>query len=115
MPDALEDKILGMTVLSRGGRTTVPKEVMKMLQLRFDPQRREKLLWTLEKDEVVVRKGTPQSSFRKSILSAGGDAAVPKHIRKVLKLESTLHREERVMWIRRGEDVIVRKAAPNRE
>ena len=110
----MEGELLGMTALSRGGRTPVPKEVMKMLHLRFDPKRRKKLLWTQEGDDVIVTKGTAQSSFRKSILSAGGSAAIPRHIREALKLESTPHREERVVWIRRGEDIIVRKATPNR-
>jgi bifunctional DNA-binding transcriptional regulator/antitoxin component of YhaV-PrlF toxin-antitoxin module len=114
MSDALEAKVLGTTILSRGGRTTVPKEVMEILHLRFDPQRREKLLWTQKGDEVTVSRGTPESSFRKSILSEGGIAAVPKHIREALKLESTPQREDRVVWIRKGQDIIVRKATPIR-
>jgi len=82
---------------------------MEMLKLRYTPQKREKILWTQKGNEVVVSKGTAQSSFRKTILSRGGRAAVPKHVREALKLKSTLHREERMIWIQRGEEIIVRK------
>ncbi len=103
---------LGITILSRGGKTTVPKQVMEMLKLRYTPQKREKILWTQKGDEIVVSKGTPQSSFRKTILTRGGRAAVPKHIREVLRLRSTLHKEERMIWIQKGDEIIVRKGAP---
>ena len=106
-----EELALGITILSSGGRTTVPRQVMEVLKLRYTPQKREKILWTQEGDEVVVSKGTPQSSFRKTILSRGGRAAVPKHIREVLKLKSTLHEEERMLWIRKGDEIVVRKGA----
>jgi bifunctional DNA-binding transcriptional regulator/antitoxin component of YhaV-PrlF toxin-antitoxin module len=105
--------LLEITTLSNGGRTTVPKQVMQVLKLRYTPQKREKLLWLQEGDEIVVRKGTLQSSFRKTILSRDGTAAVPKHIREVLKLKSTLHKEERVMWIQKGDEIIVRKGTPH--
>lgn len=85
---------------------------MELLELRYTPQRREKILWTQEGDEVVVSKGTPQSSFRKTILGGGGRAAVPRHIREALKLKSTPQREERMMWIRKEERIIVRKGTP---
>jgi bifunctional DNA-binding transcriptional regulator/antitoxin component of YhaV-PrlF toxin-antitoxin module len=105
--------LLEITTLSSGGRTTVPKQVMQVLKLRYTPQKREKLLWLQEGEEIVVRKGTLQSSFRKTILSRDGTAAVPKHIREVLKLKSTLHKEERVMWIQKGDEIIVRKGTPH--
>ena len=107
-----DELVLGITILSSGGRTTVPRRVMELLKLRYAPQNREKILWIQDGDEVLVSKGTPQSSFRKTILSRGGMAAVPKHVRGALKLKSTLQREERVMWIQKGEEIIVRKGAP---
>ena len=85
---------------------------MKALKLRYTPKKRQKLLWTQKGDEIIVTKGTPQSSFRKSILSRGGTAAVPRHIREALKLRSTLHHEERVIWIRKGDEIVVRKGWP---
>ena len=105
--------LLATTTLSIGGRTTVPKQVMEVLKLRYTPQKREKLLWLQEGDEIVVRKGTLQSSFRKTILSRDGTAAVPRHIREVLKLKSTLHKEERLMWIQKGDEIVVRKGKPH--
>lgn len=77
--------------------------------MSYTPQKREKVLWMEEGDEVVVSKGTPQSDFRKTMLRRGGRAAVPRHISEALKLKSTLNREERVIWIRRGERIFVRK------
>ena len=82
------------------------------MKLRYTPQKREKILWTQEGDEIVVSKGTPQSSFRKTLLCRDGKAAVPKHIMKALKLRSTINKEDRVTWILRGDEVIVRKGAP---
>jgi bifunctional DNA-binding transcriptional regulator/antitoxin component of YhaV-PrlF toxin-antitoxin module len=111
--DLTNEFLLGITILSSGGRTTVPKQVMQVLKLRYTPQKREKLLWLQEGDEIVVTKGTLQSSFRKTILSRDGTAAVPKHIREVLKLKSTLHKEERVMWIQKGDEIVVRKETPH--
>jgi hypothetical protein len=110
--DLADELILGITILSSGGRTTVPRKVMELLELRYTPQKREKILWMQEGDEVVVSKGTPQSSFRKTILSRGGKAAVPRHIREALKLKSTPQREERMIWIRKEERIIVRKGPP---
>lgn len=107
----LTNELLGITILSRGGTTTVPKQVREVLKLKPTLHEKEKLLWTQEGDEVVVRKGTPQSSFRKTMLRRGGRAAVPKHIREVLKLKSTLHEEQRMLWIRKGDEIIVRKGA----
>jgi len=111
--DLTNEFLLGITTLSSGGRTTVPKQVMEVLRLRYTAQKREKLLWLQEGDEIVVRKGTLQSSFRKTIISRDGTAAVPKHIREVLKLKSTLHNEERVIWIQKGDEIILRKGTPH--
>ena len=114
--NSLPEKILGVTVLvavgGHGGRTTIPKKVMEALKLRYSPQKREKLLWTQEGEEVVVTKGTPQSDFRKTILSRGDTAAVPKHICEALKLKLTPQRGESLVWIQRGEDILVRREAP---
>ncbi len=110
--DLTDELRLGTTILSSGGRTTVPRQVMEVLKLRYTPQKREKLLWIQEGDVIVVSKGTLQSSFRKTILSRDGTAAVPRHIREVLKLSTTLHKEEKVIWIQRGNKIIVRKGPP---
>jgi hypothetical protein len=104
-----DELLLGITILSRGGSTIVPKQVMKVLKLGYTAQKREKLLWTQKGDEIIVSKGTPQSSFTKTMLRRGGRAAVPRHIREALKLRSTLHDEARVIWIQRGNEIIVRK------
>jgi hypothetical protein len=101
--------LLGVTVLAQGGTTTVPMRVQELLRMMPTPDRREKILWTEEGDEIVVSKGTPQSSFRKTMLRRGGRAAVPKHIMKALKLKSMLHNEDKVLWLQRGNQVIVRK------
>ena len=97
-----DELLLGITVLTSGGRTIVPDHVMELLKLRFTLQRRQKLLWTQEGGDVVVKRGTLQSSFRKTILSRGGNTAIPKHIREALKLNSTPRREEGLMWTKRG-------------
>ncbi|HEY6283594.1 MAG TPA: hypothetical protein VIW22_06685 [Nitrososphaerales archaeon] len=104
--------LLGVTVLSQGGTTTVPMRVQELLGLKPTPDRREKILWTEGGDEIVVSKGTPQSSFRKTMLRRGGRAAVPRHIMKALKLKSKLHDEDKVLWLQKGNQVIVRKGTP---
>jgi bifunctional DNA-binding transcriptional regulator/antitoxin component of YhaV-PrlF toxin-antitoxin module len=103
---------LGITTLSTGGRTAVPRQVREVLKLKPTRHERVKLLWTQEGDEVIVSKGTLQSSYKKTILSRSGSAAVPKHIREALKLESTPNKEERMIWIQKGNEVIVRKGTP---
>ena len=108
-----EEHYLGVTVVGSGGRTSVPKRVMELLDLRYSPRFRQKILWTVAGGEVVAKKGTPESSFRKSILSRGGKTAIPKHIREALKLKSTPEGLERVVWIRVGRDVIVRREPPD--
>jgi len=110
-----DELVLGITVLSSGGRTIVPSEVLELLQLVYKPQSRQKLHWMQEDGDVVVKKGTLASSFRKTILSRGGKTAVPKHIREILKLKSNPDGEERLVWMRRGEHIIVRKKLPGRE
>lgn len=105
MPDELP---LGSGVFAKG-RTTIPEEVLDFLDMRYSPKGRQKLLWLQEGTDVLVKKGTPQSSFRKTMLTRGGRAAVPKHIREAMKLRPTSEGEERILWMRRGEDVIVRK------
>ena len=101
-----------ITILSRGGTTTVPKQAMKVLKLRGTPGKGEKLLWTRKGDEVIVSKGTPQSSFRKTMLRRGGRAAVPRHIMEALKLRSTPRKEDRLLWVQKGDEIIVRKGKP---
>jgi bifunctional DNA-binding transcriptional regulator/antitoxin component of YhaV-PrlF toxin-antitoxin module len=105
---------LAITVLSAGGRTMVPRQVREVLKLRPAPhEERVKLLWTLEGDEeVVVSKGTLQSSYKKTILGRSGRAAVPKHVREALNLESTPQKEERMIWVRKGNEITVRKGMP---
>lgn len=110
--DLADELLLGITILSIGGRTNVPAQVREVLKLRSTRQEREKLLWTQEGNQVVDTKGTLQSSFRKTMFSRDGTAAVPRHIRKALKLKSTLHKEERILWVQRGQGVIVRKGPP---
>ncbi len=101
--------LLGITVLTQGGTTTVPIRVQELLKLKPTPDKKEKILWTEEGDEIVVSKGTPQSSFRKTMFRRGGRAAVPKHIKKALKLKSKLHNEDKVLWLQKRNQVIVRK------
>jgi hypothetical protein len=107
-----DESPLGITVLS-GGRTTVPNQVMELLNMRYSPKGRQKLLWLQEGGDVVVRKGTLQSSFRKTILSRGGKTAIPKHIREALKLKSKPRGEERIAWVRKGEYITVRNGTPS--
>jgi bifunctional DNA-binding transcriptional regulator/antitoxin component of YhaV-PrlF toxin-antitoxin module len=106
-----DELVLGKTVFSGGGRTTVPSKVMEMLKLRYTPQRRQKLLWIQEGADIVIKKVTLQSSFRKTILSRGGKTAIPKHIREVLKLKPTADEEECLIWIQKGVEIIVRKGS----
>ncbi len=82
---------------------------MEALSLKPKPGERSKLLWTPAGDEVIVTKGTPQSDWRKTMLRKNGTAAIPRHIQQALKLKITSHDEERVLWIRKGDQIIVRK------
>jgi hypothetical protein len=105
----LAERLLGETILDRGGTTNVPEKVMKSLSLKPKPGERSKLLWTLEGDEVIVTKGTPQSDWRKTMLRKNGTAAVPRHIRQALKLKITSHSEERLLWILKGDQMIIKR------
>src|SRR2546425_13329705 len=108
----MNEVLLETTVFSRGKRTTVPERVKELLKLRITPGKLTKLLWTQEGDEIVVTRGTPQSSFMKTLLSSGGTAALPKHVREALKLKSTPDKVERILWIQKGNKIIVRKETP---
>ena len=103
-----EERLLGETTLSKGGTTNVPEKVMKALDL-IKPGERSKLLWTPSGDGVVVTKGTPQSDWRKTMLRKNGTTAIPRHIQEALKLRISSQSEERVIWIRRKGQIIVRK------
>jgi len=101
--------LLAETILSRGGTTQVPEKVMEGLGLKPRPGERSKLLWTPAGDEVIVTKGTPQSDWRKTMLRKNGTAAIPRHIQKALTLRISSHGEERLLWIRRGGQIVIRK------
>ena len=104
--------LLGVTDLTQAGTTTVPTRVQELLGLKLALDKREKILWTEEGDEIVVSKGTPQSSFRKTMLRRGGRAAVPKHIMEAMRLKSNLNTEVKLLWLQKGKQVIVRKRTP---
>jgi len=103
------DFLLGETILNRGGTTQVPEKVMEALGLKPKPGERSKLLWTPEGDDVIVTKATPQSDWRKTMLRKNGTAAIPRHIQKALTLRNTSHSEEKLIWIRRGDQIVIRK------
>jgi hypothetical protein len=101
--------LLDTTVFSRGKRTTVPKKAKELLNLRFTPGKLTKLLWSQEGNEIVVTKGTPQSSWMKTLLGSDESAAVPKHVREALKLKWTPDKVERILWMWKDNQIIVRK------
>jgi len=101
--------LLAETILNRGGTTQVPEKVMEALGLKPKPGERSKLLWTPAGDEVIVTKGTPQSDWRKTMLRKNGTTAIPRHIQKALTLRITSHGEERLLWTRRGDQIVIRK------
>jgi len=107
--DLARDFVLAETILNRGGTTQVPEKVMEALGLKPKPGERSKLLWTAAGDEVIVTKGTPQSDWRKTMLRKNGTAAIPRHIQKALTLGITSHGEERLLWARRGDQIVIRK------
>ena len=82
---------------------------MQALGLKPKPGERSKLLWLQTGDDVIVTKGTPQSDWRKTMLRTNGTAAIPRHIQQALTLKITPHLEERLLWTRRGDQVVVRK------
>jgi len=107
--DLARDFPLAETILNRGGTTQVPEKVMEALGLNQKPGEKSKLLWTTAGDEVIVTKGTPQSDWRKTMLRKNGTAAIPRHIQKALTLRNTSHSEEKLIWIRRGNQIVIRK------
>jgi hypothetical protein len=104
-----KDFLLGETILDRGGTIQVPEKVMEALSLKPKPGERSKLLWTPAGDEVIVTRGTPQSDWRKTMLRKNGTAAIPRHIQKALTLRITPHVEEKLLWIRNGDRIVIRK------
>jgi hypothetical protein len=80
-----------------------------MLGLKPKLGERSKLLWTPAGDDVIVTKGTPQSDWRKTMLRKNGTAAIPRHIQQALKLKITPHGEETLLWIRKGDQIVIRK------
>src|SRR5260370_31466739 len=107
--DLARDLLIAETILNRGGTTHVPEEVMEALGLKPKPGERSKLLWTPAGDDVIVTKGTPQSDWRKTMLRKNGTAAIPRHIQKALTLRNTSRSEEKLIWIRRGNQIVIRK------
>jgi hypothetical protein len=107
--DLARDFLLAETILNRGGTTQVPEKVMEPLGLKPKPGERSKLLWTPAGDDVIVTKGTPQSDWRKTMLRKNGTAAIPRHIQQALTLRIPSHGEERLLWIRRGDQIVIRK------
>ena len=103
------DLLIAETILKRGGTIQVPEKVMEALGLKPKPGERSKLLWTPAGDDVIVTKGTPQSDWRKTMLRKNGTAAIPRHIQKALTLRNSSHSEEKLIWIRRGNQVVIRK------
>ncbi len=103
------DVLLAETILNRGGTTQVPQKVMEALGLKPKPGERSKLLWTPAGDVVIVTKGTPQSDWRKTMLRKNGTAAIPRHIQQGLRLSLASHGEEKLLWIRGGDQIVIRK------
>src|SRR5437016_8345057 len=105
--DLARDFLLAETILNRGGTTQVPEKVIEALGLKPKPDERSKLLRTTAGDELIVTKGTPQSDWRKTMLRKNGTAAIPRHIQKALTLKITSHGEERLLWTRRGDQLVI--------
>jgi hypothetical protein len=101
--------LLGETTLSKGGTTTVPEKVVEALNLVAEPGERSKILWTPQGDEVVVTKGTPASDWRKTMVRKNGTTAIPRHAQKALQLRAAANGAEWVLWVRKGNRIVVRK------
>jgi hypothetical protein len=101
--------LLAETILNKGGTTQVPEKVMEALGLKPKSGERSKLLWTPAGDEVIVTKGTPQSDWRKTMLRKNGTAAIPRHVQKGLTLRISSHGVERLLWIMKGDQIVIRK------
>lgn len=63
------------------------------------------MLWTLKGNEVFVTKATPKSDWRKAMLGKKGTTAIPRHIQRALKL-NTSRGEEKVMWILKESQIV---------
>src|SRR5260370_1786352 len=107
--DLARDVIIAETILNRGGTIQVPEKVMEVLGLKPKLGERSKLLWTPAGDDVIVTRGTPQSDWRKTMLRKNGTAAIPRHIQKALTLRNSSHREEKLSWIRRVTESVIKK------
>ncbi len=107
--DLARDFLVAETILNRGGTTQVPEKVMEALGLKPKQGERSKLLWTPAGDEVIVTKGTPQSDWRKTMLRKNGTTTIPRHIQKALTLRIIPHSEEKLLWMRMGDQIVVRK------
>ncbi len=103
------DSVLGETILNKGGTIHVPEKVVEALGLKPKPGERSKLLWTPAGEDVIVTRGTPQSDWRKTMLRKNGTAAIPRHIQQSLILKVTPKSEERLLWVRRGDQIVIRK------
>jgi hypothetical protein len=103
------DLLLAETVLNRGGTTQVPEKVMEALGLKPNPGERSKLVWTPAGRPGDRDQGDSESDWRKTMLRKNGTAAVPRHIHQALKLKIISQVEERLLWIRRGYQIVVRK------
>jgi len=82
---------------------------MEALGTEPKPGERSKLLWTPAGDDVIVTRGTPQSDWRKTMIRKNGTAAIPRHIQQALTLKISSHGEERLLWIRKGDQIVIRK------
>ena len=102
-------ELLGETTLNKGGTTNVPEKVMKVLNLKPKQGERSKLLWTPAGETVIVTKGTPQSDWRKTMLRKNGTTAIPRYIQQALSLKFTAYKEEKLLWMRSGDQIVVRK------
>ena len=107
--DLARDFLLGETILNRGGTTNLPEKMMEALGTEPKPGERSKLLWTPAGDDVIVTRGTPQSDWRKTMIRKNGTAAIPRHIQQALTLKISSHGEERLLWIRKGDQIVIRK------
>ena len=107
--DLAGETLLGETILNRGGTTEVPEAVMETLCLRPKPGERSKLQWTLAGEGATVTKGTAQSDWRKTMIRKNGTASVPRYIQQALKLSDSSRNEEKLLWMRKGGQIVIKK------
>ena len=105
----VRELIIGETILNKGDTVKVPEKVIEAVGLKPMQGERSKLLWTLTRDEVIVTEGTPQSDWRKSMFRKNGTAAIPRHIQQALKLRMASKTGDKVLWILKGNQVVIRK------